>query len=592
MSSDSENSDPNPERDLEGHNAGNLMKIAALSEDGISGWQPPPPEELNPLMDGYEILQLIGRGGMGAVYKGIQTNLDREVAIKLLPPELGKNPEFEARFKREARAMAKLNHPNIVQVHDFGKTSDGHCFFAMEFVEGTDLHQFIQNGRLESNVALNAVRQICDALQYAHEKGFVHRDIKPANIYLNTSGALKIGDFGLAKLVEGNKDNASAGKMGLTGTGMAMGTPYYVAPEQMDEAVEVDQRADIYSLGIMFYEMLTGEVPRGAFKEPSKKVPDLDVRIDGVVFKAMEPNRDERYQTATDLRSDVDVIRATPMGIERVQDPGSVRKGGRKQRLSTGKKSKSIGPVIAGLVSILIVTGLIYWVNRESQPEPGGEPATSSSQTPVVEAMIPEVRHDGEGARIEVEKKSPEPVVTEPAPELPISASLNGEMVKFYNTTRGGRNLPTTDDPEKATKEMPYENSLGMRFVPVPEVDGRKILFSIWETRVKDFRAFVDATGYRQDQTDEDSKIRTISSSGWEFKPDARWDRLSFPQKDDEPVGTINAIDALAFCSWLSGEDRKNFRLPSDAEWSRAIEMDLSQGETNVLGGSLIIQAF
>ncbi|MCB1092058.1 MAG: serine/threonine protein kinase, partial [Verrucomicrobiae bacterium] len=281
-------------------------------------WEPPLPDEVAAMLPGYAVTGILGRGGMGAVYRGTQASLDRPVAIKLLPPELGADPEFEARFRREAKAMARLNHPNIVQIYDFGTTAGGHHYFVMEYVDGTDLHRLIHGGGLDATGALNAVSQICDALEYAHGEGFVHRDIKPANIFVNSKGILKVGDFGLAKLVDGA---AAAGRpsstelMGLTMTGMAMGTPHYVAPEQMAATGAVDHRADLYSLGVMFYEMLTGEIPRGAVKPPSQKVKALDMRLDDVVFRAMEVDPAERYQSATDLRTDVDGIRLNPAPV-------------------------------------------------------------------------------------------------------------------------------------------------------------------------------------------------------------------------------------------------------------------------------------
>lgn len=301
------------ETDLVGQHAGKLMETVANQSAATPGmWEPPAAADLAAMMPGFEIVELLGRGGMGAVYKAIQKDLEREVAIKLLPPELGENPEFEARFRREAKSMAQLNHPNIVQVYDFGQTAAGHHYFVMEFIDGADLRDLIRNGRIDSVQALKVVSQICEALEFAHTKGYVHRDIKPANILVSREGRVKVGDFGLAKLVDPERSKSATEQMDLTMTGVAIGTPDYIAPEQMSEEGEVDHRADIYSLGIMFYEMLTGNLPRGAVKAPSDKLQALDVRIDGVVFKAMEPDPSDRYQTATHLRSDLDSIRTAP----------------------------------------------------------------------------------------------------------------------------------------------------------------------------------------------------------------------------------------------------------------------------------------
>jgi serine/threonine protein kinase len=176
-----------------GHDPGELLTAAVEAAKSSTArhtppgqWEPPLPADLSGMLPGYEVTGVLGRGGMGAVYKGIQTSLDRQVEIKLLPPELGVDAEFEARFKREAKSMAKLNHPNIVQIYDFGQTEGGHHFIVMEFVDGTDLHRMIRAGQLEPEGALNAISQICDALEYAHTEGFVHRDIKPANIFINS----------------------------------------------------------------------------------------------------------------------------------------------------------------------------------------------------------------------------------------------------------------------------------------------------------------------------------------------------------------------------------------------------------------------
>ncbi|MEM7015041.1 MAG: serine/threonine-protein kinase [Verrucomicrobiota bacterium] len=301
--------DPSAETEVMPDDAKAMAAAAGSNPTNPLGtWEPPSAKELDALLEGYDVETLIGRVGMGAVYKGVQKNLDRIVAIKILPEELAGDPDFEERFEREAKALAQLNHQNIVQIYDFGQSAGRHWFFAMEFVDGVDFHDLIKTGQLESEGALNAVSQMCDALAYAHGEGLIHRDIKPANIFLNKQGILKIGDFGLAKII----DPAAADSRiaSLTMTGAAMGTPHYSAPEQMDGR-EVDHRADIYSLGVMFYEMLTGKIPQGAFDPPSKKV-EVDVRVDEVVLRAMAEEPERRYQTVVEVRTDVDAIREKP----------------------------------------------------------------------------------------------------------------------------------------------------------------------------------------------------------------------------------------------------------------------------------------
>jgi serine/threonine protein kinase len=266
---------------------------------------PPTIEEIGRHFPQLEILQVLGQGGMGVVYKARQTKLDRFVALKILPREAGKDPAFAERFAREARTLARLNHPNIVAIYDFGETG-GLFYFLMEYVDGLNLRELEQSRQLTPEQALAIVPRICDALQFAHEEGIVHRDIKPGNILIDRKGRVKIADFGLAKLL-----GKPAASLSLTASGHLMGTPHYMAPEQIDRPQLVDHRADIYSLGVVFYEMLTGELPMGRFAAPSQKV-HVDVRLDDVVLRALENNPERRYQQASDVRTDVESITGSP----------------------------------------------------------------------------------------------------------------------------------------------------------------------------------------------------------------------------------------------------------------------------------------
>jgi len=277
---------------------------APTNQTPPSRFIPPEPAELAKQFPQLEIIELLGQGGMGAVYKARQKQLDRVVALKILPPEVGETEAFAERFTREARSLAKLNHPRIVTVFDFGHTEKGLYYFVMEYVDGTDLRQVIQSGELEPSEALAIVPQICEALQFAHEEGIVHRDIKPENILIDKKGRVKIADFGLAKLL-----GKTAAELTLTGAGHRMGTPHYMAPEQIEHPGQVDHRADIYSLGVVFYEMLTGELPIGRFAPPSKKV-HVDVKLDEVVLRTLEKEPERRYQQASEIKTDVETINA------------------------------------------------------------------------------------------------------------------------------------------------------------------------------------------------------------------------------------------------------------------------------------------
>ena len=297
-----------------------LLKAGAAADTVTDakqpGFQPLGLAELAPLFPQLEILELIGRGGMGAVYKARQKELDRIVALKILPPGSGGDPAFAGRFAREARALAKLNHPGIVTLYEFGRV-DGLYFFLMEFVDGVNLRQLLHAGRLATREALAIVPQICDALQYAHDQGIVHRDIKPENILLDRRGRVKVADFGLAKIIApdavpgarpGAETPATPPATGsLTDAGKVMGTPSYMSPEQRENPGEVDHRADIYALGVVFYQMLTGELPGARLEPPSRKV-HIDVRLDEVVLRALERKPELRYQQASILKTQVETI--------------------------------------------------------------------------------------------------------------------------------------------------------------------------------------------------------------------------------------------------------------------------------------------
>ena len=254
---------------------------------------------------------------MGAVYQGWQTSLERYVAIKILPPDVDEgDSQFTERFKQEARTMAKFQHPGIVSVYDAGETPGGLLYIVMEFIEGTDVAQMMKSqGRLPPAHALAITAHVCDALQYAHSHGVIHRDIKPANVLMNMEGEVKVADFGLAKA-------AGPSQGGLTMSNMAMGTPDYLAPEALIMGLDIDGRADLYAVGVMLYNMLTGQVPRGMFEMPSVKTGgESDVRFDAIIARAMEQDREKRYQTAYEIRRDLDVILTTPK-LE-AQRPGS-----------------------------------------------------------------------------------------------------------------------------------------------------------------------------------------------------------------------------------------------------------------------------
>lgn len=312
MDSSTPSSDP-----FHGLNPADLMAAAAMPTDGGADTLPLAPRDLPTLAEiaaafpDLEILDLIGHGGMSAVFRARQPRLDRMVALKVLPKSLAATPGFAERFTREGRVLARLSHPNIVTVHDFGE-SGGFCFLIMEYVDGVNLRQAMRAGRFTPEQALSIIPVMCEALQYAHSQGVLHRDIKPENILLDAKGRVKIADFGIAKILDEKGD----GGMMLTQSGARLGTAPYMAPEQIEKPGSVDHRADIYSLGVVFYEMLTGELPLGRFAAPSEKSA-VNGNMDEVVFRALAKDRAMRQQSAGEFKTQIEGIASMPPQMRR-----------------------------------------------------------------------------------------------------------------------------------------------------------------------------------------------------------------------------------------------------------------------------------
>ncbi|MBN1889547.1 MAG: PD40 domain-containing protein [Thermoflexales bacterium] len=260
----------------------------------------------------YQVLEEIGRGGMGAVYKGYDPQLDRPVAIKLLAPHLAWEREFVERFLREARAAARLRHPNIIGIHDVGQDGDTY-YFVMDFLPGPSLKQLVtQKGRLLPAEAMPILRQLAGALDYAHQQGLIHRDVKPANVIFDARGQAVLTDFGIAKATQ---------ETGLTATGKSIGSPHYMAPEHV-QGQPVSARTDQYALGILAFEMLSGQLPFNAdstttvlYKQVHEKppsitelCPDLPPAIESALERALAKSPAERYASCSDLAVALELV--------------------------------------------------------------------------------------------------------------------------------------------------------------------------------------------------------------------------------------------------------------------------------------------
>ncbi len=274
--------------------AGNEVAVAvpvdatAMSRPGIE-------------IPGYTLERLLGRGGMGEVWRAVQQSLGRTVAVKILPPQSAKDPEFVARFEKESAALAALSHPHIIQIIDRG-SADGNYYFVMEYVEGQTLREAMGSGRVSISEAPRIVLQILRAMEAAHHKSIIHRDLKPENILLDGRGHAKVADFGLAGIRGGEERHQ------LTATSVAMGTINYMAPEQRRDARSVDQRADLYAVGVILYELLTGELPIGRFRLPSERISGIDPRYDPIVERLLQPDPSQRHASAGEVIAELEPL--------------------------------------------------------------------------------------------------------------------------------------------------------------------------------------------------------------------------------------------------------------------------------------------
>ena len=506
---------------LFGNNASDLLRAAMDPDAGRpatppAGWQPPQPEELQAMLLQYEVSAFLGRGGMGAVYRGRQLSLERPVAIKILPPGMeAADTSYAERFRHEAMALARLRHLSIVSVYDFGQTQNGMYYIAMELIEGTDVaHMVAQQGRLHSDHAMAITAHVCDALQYAHEQNIIHRDIKPSNIMVANDGSVKVTDFGLAKILHD-------GQPGLTRSGMALGTLQYMAPEALTLGTSVDHRADIYAVGVMLYHMLTGLMPRGLFELPSLLVPGLDPRFDTIITHALRNDRAQRYQSAHEMRRDLDAVLTQP--IVQVATPST-------QAAATSSLPQTSTPQRK--------PGQPYRPPQpqsvQSRKEPPPQKLKKSTalvwtclvMTGAGIAILPWVGKSGAA-------KQAASVPGESAPKAPV-------LLEY-------------------SKQNPFTNSLGMKFVPVP---GTQVLMCIHETRWEDYAAFA------KENPDLDANGKSLAHES----------TLSGSLREGGgPAMAVNYSTASAFCVWLGKKEGRHYRLPTEREWNFAAGTPLSE---------------
>jgi len=335
----------------------------------------------------FKFEKLAACGGMGAVYKAWQDSLARWVAVKILPPKFGAEPEFADRFKTEARAMAKLNHTNIVGVYDFGITPGGHLFLVMEWIEGRSLHDLIHKTNLPLRKATNLAMQLCEALSFAHEHGIIHRDIKPGNIMVNDADHVKVADFGLARPVsnEAEEDNP-------------MGTPDYAAPEIRGGSV-IDHRVDIFAVGVVLYEMLAGRVPENP-RRPVTLFAKVSSRWDEIIAKAIHPDPAKRYQDAGEFRAHINMAMKQESGIPMPDAQDHKPKGPPKKKAPpmTQKQQMVLTFGFVGLV-LAALLALIFWpTSRNTSTRAAGPVEATAAEIQQVISTLE--KNDPELARL------------------------------------------------------------------------------------------------------------------------------------------------------------------------------------------------
>ncbi|HEY3320647.1 MAG TPA: SUMF1/EgtB/PvdO family nonheme iron enzyme [Planctomycetota bacterium] len=559
----------------------------------------------------FKLVKKLGEGGMGAVYQAEDLNVGRLVAVKVLPKKHAGDADFVTRFRREAKAAGALNHVNIVAAYSYGE-DQGYHYLAMELCEGEPLDKKLKReGPLSWDQATQIVMQVARGLKHAHEHGFIHRDIKPANIMLcKPLNASTIGEVGVAKILDmGLSKNIGGGEQSFaTQTGVALGTPHYISPEQARGDKGVDGRSDIYSLGAMFYHLVTGQTPfqgttaaaillkhlNEQLSNPQDIREDIPDPVVQVIQKMMAKDAIDRYRDCNELLADLELVidgkmpssNAIDVGKSSVAMPRAPRRAATaprktagplapagtrphapatrhtgEQRASTSARPNKTPLYIAGGVLALGLLILIYALTS------GGKSGQGDAETGTTAR-----RGDGEtGGRGETAKAAPaeiarskpetRPVAVQPEAALPkdLSLDLGGGVKMEMVLVPAGEFMMGSDDADAKPQEKPVHKVQ----ISKPFYMGK------YPVTIAQFRAFVDAMKFQTEAEKAGNRGYTWDN-GWKEVSGVNWMKPNFPQEDNHPVCLVTWSDAQEFCKWAAKKTGRNACLPTEAQWEYA----------------------
>lgn len=487
----------------------------------------------------YTVLNLVGRGGMGCIYKVHDNTLGEEVALKTLLPQFAQDKMVVERFFNEARIARRLAHPNIVRVHDIG-IDNGVLYISMEFMQGRSLRDILEKmapgQHLPLREVLRIMEDLCSALAYAH-RHTIHRDIKPENVMLQEQGTVKLMDFGISKLMDNNR---------LTGASIVMGTPFYMSPEQLRNSRDVDARADIYSLGVMLYEVLTGNMPTGVPKPASEMLKEVPPAMDNIVARCVDPNPDQRYQSADELRAALQEVR-------RRLDAGELD-GQKTVRNRTAPSLPPVRSLAGGVLALALLAGMAYGLYAAEQRR-AALPAAIQARDGEAEAEagtpVPPIGQDNFEAYADLWPD----LHAKAAAAVRSDATLQGTLTlaeTLWADAENGRSLETARNAAQCLAGiLMAPQSSGMVFIPPGEVILRgetvpvgPYFMDVREVSIGDFARF----------------CRSVPD-GWRM-PTAL--QAYVTTHAEYPVTFVSYYDAAAYAAW------RGAAIPTEAQWVRA----------------------